>query len=244
MTKSRSNRSTALDETKYLHPDEAARLRGHLDDEIAAALARGSVLRLRNALLAHVLLGTGLRISEAVALRVADLVLDGPRRMVRVRDGKGGKPRDVTISADLRNVLKRYLDVRSEMHDGVGPQSPLFAAGGGSRCMSRISGWRAWKRLLRAVHLDAPGRGCHAARHTRATLLYAATRDLRLVGRELGHSDVRTTTIYADVLGEDRIVAADAVDTKLRQLAVNAAPSKMKHLRAKVKPNSIIGGLK
>jgi integrase len=63
----------------------------------------------------------------------------------------------------------------------------------------RISAWRSWKKALRAAGLDAEGRGCHVARHTRACLLYAETRDLRIVGRELEHTDVRTTTVYADV---------------------------------------------
>ncbi len=223
MTRSEAARTTVLDDAKFLQPDEAARLRDHLEDEIAAAFARGGNLRLRNAVLGQVLLGTGLRISEAVALRCGDLVLDGPRRMVRVRHGKGDKSRDVTIGADLRNLLRRYLGASATRQDDDEVDAPLFPAGAGTRCMSRISGWRVWKAYLRALGLDAEGRGCHAARHTRATLLYAATRDLRLVGRELGHSDMRTTAIYADVLAEDRAAAADAIDDRLR--AVSTTPN-------------------
>lgn len=233
MKKPSSRRTTVLDDAKYLLPEEAARLHAHLDDEVAAALARGVWLRLRNAVLAHTLLGSGLRISEAVALQVGDLVLEGPRRLLRVLHGKGNKKRNVTIGADLRNVLRRYLDARNR----IGPDSPLFSAGAGTRCMSRISGWRVWKRFLRQLNLDAPGRGCHAARHTRATLLYATTRDLRLVGRELGHSDLRTTAIYADVLGEDRVAAADAIDERLRAASASAQSGtvKMKQNRREVK---------
>jgi site-specific recombinase XerD len=79
------NRTTILHEAKYLLPEQAARLRCYLDDEIAAARARGGGLRLRNAVLAHVLLGSGLRISEVVALQLGDLVLEGPQARGLVR---------------------------------------------------------------------------------------------------------------------------------------------------------------
>lgn len=238
-TKRSANRPTVLDDAKFLQPEEAARLRDHLEDEVAAALARGGRLRLRNAALAQTLLGTGLRISEAVSLQVGDLVLEGPRRLVRVRHGKGDKARDVTLGADLRNLLKRYIDARRVSGEALAAIAPVFPAGAGVRCMSRISGWRVWKAYLVALALDAKGRGCHAARHTRATLLYAATRDLRLVGRELGHSDMRTTAIYADVLAEDRAAAADAIDDRLRAAttAAHAGMSKMKRNAAKTKQN-------
>lgn len=234
-----SAHSTVLDDAKYLVPDEAARLQRHLEDEVAIAFAREGWLRLRNAVFAQTLLGTGLRVSEAVSLWIGDVVLDGPKRLVRVRHGKGGRARDVMIGSDLRKLLRRYVDARN-VDAALEATAPLFPAGAGTRCMSRISGWRVWKAYLASLDLDMKGRGCHAARHTRATLLYAATRDLRLVGRELGHSDVRTTMIYADVLGDDRMAAADAVDERLQAAGrpVQPAGGQMKPIRSKTKQNS------
>lgn len=235
----RTKHTTVLDDAKYLLPDETARLQRHLEDEVTIALARGCGLRLRNAVFAQTLLGTGLRVSEAVSLLIGDIVLDGPKRLVRVRRGKGGRARDVVIGADLRKLLRLYIEARN-VEPALEAAAPLFPAGAGTRCMSRISGWRVWKAYLGALDLDAKGRGCHAARHTRATMLYAVTRDLRLVGRELGHSDVRTTMIYADVLGEDRMAAADAIDQRLHAAArpVQAAVGQMKPIRSKTKQNS------
>jgi site-specific recombinase XerD len=236
-------RTASLDAKKYLQPTEVTSLQAHLDDEITLSLAGGVVLRLRNAVFAHLLLGSGLRVSEAVGLVIEDLVLDGGRRCVRVRCGKGGKARDVTIGSELRVLLKRYLAARRDRGEQVGPEAPVFPAGAGTRCMSRISGWRAWKTYLLHLGLDADGRGCHVARHSRATLLYAATRDLRLVGRELGHSDYRTTLVYADSLDEDRIAAADAIDEKLRTLTSHTntkktKTTKMKPIPTKTKQNT------
>ena len=152
------------------------------------------------------MLGTGLRVSEACALERRDIVLDGPRRYVFVRCGKGSKARDVTIGAELRAVLQPYLTDRS---GGL-----VFATRG--RRLSRTQAWRIWKRALGAVGLDMPGRGVHSARHTRAVVLYAQTKDLRLVQRELGHADPSTTAIYADVLDSARAAAADAADGWLK----------------------------
>ena len=241
---SRRTRSGALDAHKYLQPKEVSLLQAHLNDEITLALAAGVRLRLRNAVFGHLLLGSGLRVSEAAGLLVDDLVLDGARRYVRVRSGKGGKTRDVTIGPELRVLLKRYLAARRDRGEHVEPESPVFPAGAGTRCMSRISGWRAWKAYLQDLGLDAAGRGCHVARHSRATLLYAATRDLRLVGRELGHSDTRTTLVYADSLDEDRIAAAEAIDEKLCTLSNTSKTkktktAKMKPISAKTKQNTI-----
>lgn len=239
----RSQRGAMLGAHKYLQPTEVGSLQTYLNDEITLSLASGVTLRLRNAVFGHLLIGTGLRVSEAVGLMVDDLVLDGVRRYVRVRCGKGGKTRDVTIGPELRVLLKRYLAARRDRGEPVESESPVFPAGAGTRCMSRISGWRAWKAYLQDLGLDAVGRGCHVARHSRATLLYAATRDLRLVGRELGHSDHRTTLVYADSLDEDRVAAADAIDEKLRTLANTSnkktnKKTKMKPIPTKTKQNT------
>lgn len=233
---SRSTRNATLDTHKYLQPAEVGSLQAHLDDEITLSLASGVTLRLRNAVFAHLLLGSGLRVSEAACLLVDDLVLDGARRFIRVRCGKGGKTRDVTIGPELRMLLKRYLAARRDRGEHVEPETPVFPAGAGTRCMSRISGWRAWKAYLRDLGLDAEGRGCHAARHSRAVLLYSASRDLRLVGRELGHSDTRTTLVYADSLDEDRVAAAAAIDEKLRTLTNTSNIKKDKKTRMKPFP--------
>jgi len=96
----------------------------------------------------------------------------------------------------------------------------MFHASG--RCMPRTAAWRGWKRALRTVGLDQRGRGCHAARHTRVTLLYAARRDLRLVATKVGHADVRTAMIYANSLPKGRGAAA-AVDARLHGAAPETA---------------------
>ena len=54
-------------------------------------------------------------------------------------------------------------------------------------------------------------RNAHRLRHTYASRLYRASKDLRLVQKVLGHSRVDTTAIYADLFGEDVKGAVDQV---------------------------------
>ena len=101
-----------LDEAKYLKPDEAAHLKRYLDDETAAALARGSRLRLRNATLGLFLLGTGLRVSEAVAVMVEDLALKGVRRFVRVRHGRSREGKSGRRHEGLYGIHQEWCELQ------------------------------------------------------------------------------------------------------------------------------------
>jgi integrase/recombinase XerC len=199
-------RGGVLERHKYLEPEQAKRLAGYLRNQLTTTQAEGRPRQARDAVLGLLLLGTGLRVSEACALERRDIVLDGPRRYVSVRCGKGRQARDVTIGAELHAILQPYLADR--------PEGVVLAARG--RRLSRSQAWRIWKRALRAVGLDMRGRGVHSARHTRAVALYSQTKDLRLVQRELGHADPATTAIYADVLDSARAATADAADGWLK----------------------------
>ncbi|MBI2217426.1 MAG: tyrosine-type recombinase/integrase [Candidatus Rokubacteria bacterium] len=64
----------------------------------------------------------------------------------------------------------------------------------------RFAFWRHQAGLRRAYSI-------HSLRHTFATLLYGATKDLTLVGRALGHRDIRSTQRYAH-LGDDALAGA------------------------------------
>lgn len=222
---------------KFLVPDEEARLREHLRDQEAVARARGRVLQLRDAVLGQALLGLGLRISEAVSLQIEDVILDGARRYVRVVRGKRNKVRDVTVGPELRRVLRDFIGHRE--------QGPLFATGRGARSMSRCAGWRAWKKHLRACGLDLPGRGAHVARHSRAVGLYRATKDLRLVARELGHEDIGLTAKwYANVTADDRRDAADLVDASYEKMLAEHAQTATTVAGSATKPRRGRGNLR
>src|SRR5262249_41669971 len=87
--------------------------KGLSDAEVQALLrAAGQTrhgLARRNYALVELLLEKGLRVGEAAALRVGDLDLRDRSGVVRVREGKGRKQREVPLNAGARRALKLYL---------------------------------------------------------------------------------------------------------------------------------------
>ena len=134
----------------------------------------------------------GLRISEALALEVADLNLDDDNPTLRVREGKGGKDRLVPVHPELGAALRNFLAF-SKVRRG-----PIFET-------SRSTGWRWLKTALeRAVELNQipPGRkvATHTLRHSAARHWLASGVPINVVSRWLGHASLQTTLIYLEVL--------------------------------------------
>ncbi len=133
----------------------------------------------------------GLRISEALALDVADMRLVGDRPTLRVRQGKGGNDRVVPIHPELAAGL------RSAMAFG-NIKGPLFDA-------SRSTGWRWLKQALRrAEELGSitPGRrvATHTLRHSAARHWLESGVPINHVSKWLGHASLQSTLVYLEIL--------------------------------------------
>jgi len=152
----------------------------------------------RDVLLLHLLGSQGLRVSEAVALQLADLDLNGKR--IHVRRGKGSKARTIPMTAHTRHALMSWRAARAAL-----PRTPEVLVNVGTAVPERWLGRRMTdttaRRVLNALYRRAgvPERyhGAHTLRHTSGTRLYRATRDLHRVSQLLGHSHVDTSSIYA-----------------------------------------------
>jgi integrase/recombinase XerD len=168
-------------------------------DDIDALLAAPDVSTpkgLRDRALIEVLYATGLRVSELVGLRIADLRADeGYLKCF----GKGSKQRVVPIGDEAVRWVRRYLaDARPRL---VGRrESPfLFVNARGGGRLSRLGFWK----LLKAYGRQAGVRGRlspHMLRHSFATHLLERGADLRAIQAMLGHADLSTTQIYTHVL--------------------------------------------
>jgi integrase/recombinase XerD len=151
----------------------------------------------RDAAMLEVLYSTGLRVSELVGLRLAELDLSmGCVRCV----GKGNKERLVPLGRKAIEALRLYLgEARAQLLRGRA--SPyVFLNHRGTR-MTRVGFWKALKAYGRRAGLP-PRLSPHKLRHSFATHLLERGADLRAVQVMLGHADISTTQIYTHVTQE------------------------------------------
>jgi site-specific recombinase XerD len=178
------------DSTRLIHW-----LAGHTNGEQDAALRTTSTpaaARTTTTFVATCLmLGTGVRVGELVALRPSDF--DPASGALRVL-GKGRKERTVYLSRRLSTLLSRYLQLRD--HLGVTHPFVFFSRGLGTLTADAV------RRRLAAASVNAhlsrrvtP----HMLRHTAATELVEAGIDIRIIQRLLGHASLTTTEIYTHV---------------------------------------------
>lgn len=192
-----------LDRSKYLRADERKAVLDHLDREAIVARAKGHRVPVRDHMVFTVAFASGLRPTELAERTVGDLTLGRSEVLLKVRRlKKRGEPviEEIHLPKSLRPSLEQYVRWLKDAGLGTDPGSPLFPGRTGE--FTTQSGlWRRWKQALTGAGVkDRPLR---ATRHTCGTALYRATKDLRLVQKQLGHVRVTTTAIYADVLDED-----------------------------------------
>ncbi len=141
--------------------------------------------------------GAGLRVSEAVALKVADI--DSQRRLLRVEQGKGRKDRYAMLSPRLLEVLRRYYRLARPQGDY------LFPSWRKDRHLCTASLQLACREAaLRAgIHKRVT---VHSLRHAFATHLLENGADIHIIQVLLGHTRIDTTARYAAV--SPQVVAA------------------------------------
>jgi integrase/recombinase XerC len=146
----------------------------------------------RDAAVLLLLYGSGLRISEALAIERKDAPT-AERDVLRVM-GKGGKERLVPVLPVTRDAIARYVALCPFPQ---APDSPLFLGAKGGRLSPRIV-QLAMKRLREALGLPETATP-HALRHSFATHLLSAGADLRQIQELLGHASLSTTQVYTEV---------------------------------------------
>jgi integrase/recombinase XerD len=169
------------------YPRKAKRLPAVLTvDEVRRLLS--SVENVRHRLLLELLYGCGLRVSEGVGLKREQVNFE--EGLITVREGKGRKDRYVTLPVSIKPKLKAYLDARCD-------DSPYVfnTRSGNLRVTSaQIIVDEAARKAGISKNVSP-----HTLRHSYATHLLEAGTDIRIIQRLLGHSDIKTTQIYAQI---------------------------------------------
>lgn len=173
----------------------------------------------RNYCMMQLMLNCGLRVSEAINLKIEEV--DKLRNQVEINNSKGAKDRMVWISQDDLDTLNEWIDKRTDLiEDGKIPNPKNIPHTIGNEKEPRTGNWIfltfKGKRvepsyMRRTVKEYAKKSGIekwkdispHTLRHTFATDLYSKTGNLRKVQKALGHSDVSTTQIYTHISDEE-----------------------------------------
>jgi len=148
---------------------------------------------LRDRAMLEILYASGLRVSELVGLRIAQL--DGKAMLLRVI-GKGDKERLVPFGEAAGEWVQRWMAVRRAQTGNA--SSPFLFPGRGGKAMTRQN---FWQRLR--LHASVAGLSRmpspHTLRHAFATHLLNHGADLRAVQMLLGHANISTTEIYTHI---------------------------------------------
>jgi len=151
-------------------------------------------LRYRNHAIFAVFLYAGLRKQEVLSLTLTDVDLQN--RTIFVRRGKGAKDRIVPMGGTLITILERYLVERKRLKKSC----PEFFTS-----LNRNVGFTGtgMKRLIEKMN-RASGIpfSAHKLRHSFATMMLEGGCDIFSLSRMMGHSDIKTTTIYLAATAE------------------------------------------
>ena len=134
----------------------------------------------RNKCMINLFLATGLRVSELSSLKWEDVNLHSGQ--IKVVDGKGSKDRILWMNHNMLQELRNWKE------------------GQGNKLNDRDI-----REMLNIYSKKSIGKRIspHTLRHTFATDLYRETKDIRLVQKALGHSDLSTTMIYTHIVDDE-----------------------------------------
>lgn len=175
------------------------------EDDVVKLLAASEMNRnpkgLRNKVLLYLLYVTGVRVSEAVNIKLSDINSD--LRKIQIR-GKGGKTRVIPLPDKSVELLQDYItNIRPllmpkkffSIHEDY-----LFPNTRGKRVqpLSRQAAWAVVKKMLHVSNIDK-NISPHTLRHSIATHLLKSGWDIRSLQLFLGHENITTVEIYTHV---------------------------------------------
>lgn len=145
----------------------------------------------RNRLLLKIIIYTGIRVGEALNLKIKDIMLDGEFYVIQVK-GKGNKPRVVMIKAkNIHSDFGAWINSRP-----LEVENELLFCNHKAKKLTQAYVSRIVEQVLLTNGIRKEKNGAHMLRHSFATLLYQKSQDLVLVQEALGHASLDTSRIY------------------------------------------------
>lgn len=166
---------------------------------------------LRDRAIIELMIFHGPRVAEVAGLDVDDYT----KNQIEV-EGKGGRRRRLLLIPRTKQAIDAWLNVRPGV--AAPDEDALFVSFSPIYRGSRLSvrGVRYVVDLhLIAAGIKRPGASCHSLRHSFATLSRAAGARLDAIGKAMGHSDLKTTQIYADIVDKEQHNPARHIDAAL-----------------------------
>jgi site-specific recombinase XerD len=169
--------------------------------EIALFFSRIDVAKLsglKDRAMFELMYSSGLRVSEAAALKTSDIDFRSRQMLIH---GKGGHERVVPFSEYAKKLLVLYQQRKKTVSCYVFPGSAYKHSGreaGKEHIRSETITLR-FRRLLRKFGMDKRGISCHSLRHSAATHLLENGADIRVIQQLLGHKSIETTVRYTQL---------------------------------------------
>lgn len=148
---------------------------------------------IRDKAMLELLYATGIRVSELISLKVSDVNL----KMGYILCRDSNKERIIPFGREAKHALIKYLDKTREEMLGSNDSDVLFSNCSG-KAMSRQGFWKLIKYYAKKADIKSEITP-HTLRHSFAAHLVENGADLRSVQEMLGHSDISTTQIYANM---------------------------------------------
>lgn len=191
-----------LDKRKYLDTKEVKKLLCTLKREMKKGVREKNYILVRNWFAVLVGLHTGLRVSEIADLVNKDILIYDSCAFILVRKGKGEKERMVRVSDEFIKEFQKFTQFKQSIGISTFDETPVICKKDCSSLSVR-SFQLAFKKCAEKAGLDSHY-SIHCLRHSFGTHLYKASgNNIRFVQKQLGHSNVSTTQIYADVINEE-----------------------------------------
>jgi len=190
-----------IDESKCLSESEVKRLKRFCLQLKINGLQNKKFTAVRNWFMIELGLNTGLRVQEIASLKHGNLLIDETRSSIFLI-GKGDKQRSVWIGSEFKKKCREYINYKKRFSYSTDSDSYLL-----NNLKDEGISKRALQKFFKSIIQKAglPGHYyIHCLRHTYTTfLLKASNYNYRFVQKQLGHSSIKTTQVYAGVVEAD-----------------------------------------